>query len=144
MFKARGTRIISEIDATAPQSVQEGVSGFAMGSPSQSDTEQASEALAATMGMGFPVLPPNFRARLIAAQQGDLTAIQEMRGIGDQVPAHMQMAFAEMVQDMTGRLPTDDRHSDFFGTVTRARRRNPLEAPQHASRVATPAARYSD
>ncbi len=127
MFKARGTRVLFEIDATPPQSVQDGIPDVVTWAPSQNEPEPASEALAASMGMGFPALPPNFRARLLAAQAGDLTAIQEMRGIGDQVPAHMRMAFAEMVQDMTGRLPTDDGHSDFFGAVTRACRGKPFQ-----------------
>jgi hypothetical protein len=57
-------------------------------------------ALAMGMQPTLPPLPFNFASRVRAAYAGDLDAIKEMREIGDAIPAHMQVAFAEMVEAM--------------------------------------------
>jgi hypothetical protein len=93
VFRARGTRIVvDDIEAGKPNS---GATAF---SPSTEPEPVAPEKLGANPGL--PVLPPDFKARFTAAQQGDLAAIEEMRTIGELVPSHMQLAFAEMVEDM--------------------------------------------
>lgn len=58
--------------------------------------------LAIALGMVpvLPELPPNFRDVALSAIAGDIQAIAEMRAIGDMVPAHLQIAFAEMVEEM--------------------------------------------
>jgi hypothetical protein len=48
----------------------------------------------------MPQLPPNFRERVRAAYAGNIEAITEMRAIGEMVPEHLQVAFAEMVEEM--------------------------------------------
>lgn len=50
----------------------------------------------------MPELPANFRDRVRGEHAGDLGAIREMRSIGDALPAYMQVAFAEMVEDLLG------------------------------------------
>lgn len=130
MFKARGTRIIFENDATtvsarplvftpahvpdhAPEPLKQpekpvsdvsgnfGVSPAMLALPEQI-AKNADDAadLAAMLGMGFPTLPPNFRDQLLAAKAGNIDAIVLMRRIGEQVPEHLQMGFMEMVHDM--------------------------------------------
>lgn len=109
MFKARGTKIVfdDEIEQSVPVPAPEPADEPVRLEPPAVTRESEpalydadAEDLAAAMGMGLPTLPPNFRDKLLAAQAGDLEAIALMRAIGDQVPAHLQMTFMEMVHDM--------------------------------------------
>lgn len=126
MFKARGTKIVfdDEIEQSVPVPAPEPAAPVRLEPPAvsrltplatptaesglsrgdeievQEQPDDETEDLAAAMGMGLPTLPPNFRDKLLAAQAGDLEAIALMRAIGDQVPAHLQMTFMEMVHDM--------------------------------------------
>jgi hypothetical protein len=114
MFRARGTRIILEdIDPPREEPIAEVFTGAGENLEPDPEPEPVVESaavepepydpeLAAALGMPpqFPTLPPDFKARLLAAHAGDLAAIREMRAIGDRVPDHMRMAFAEMVEEL--------------------------------------------
>jgi hypothetical protein len=58
-----------------------------------------------------PPLPADFKARVMAARAGDLDAIGEMREIGERIPPHMHVAFAEMVERMLGEPMCDYANS---------------------------------
>lgn len=106
MFKARGTRVVGGIErdmfAALPPATQLPVGLPEDPTETPIAPEPAADELAAALGMPIttPELPANFRDRVMAAVAGDLAAIQEMRAIGDQVPPHMRMAFAEMVENL--------------------------------------------
>jgi hypothetical protein len=88
-----------------PSDVLFGFDGPAPTKPAPDAAQAADDdALALALGMRpvMPELPANFRERVLAAHAGDLDAIRETRAIGDAIPAHMQVAFAEMVEGLLG------------------------------------------
>ena len=128
MFKARGTRpvglngtrpaepvrsdlrvepgLVSTVDVQEPDATADTVSPRSEAAAAEAqflqvDGQDAAE-LARVLGMppAFPELPGNFADTVRAAIAGDLASIQEMRRIGDMVPVHLQVAFAELVEQM--------------------------------------------
>jgi hypothetical protein len=85
-----------------PSSVPLYGTGPAMAALEEQRADNAEDAaeLAAMMGMTMPVLPPDFATIARAARAGDVTAITTCREIGEKVPTHMRLAFAEMVHGM--------------------------------------------
>jgi hypothetical protein len=113
MFKARGTKAlnghavdaevvkpvtVSEPDTTADAVVDTIRVPAFVPSPADADLE----ALGLTLGMAprMPELPGNFQERVRAANAGDIAAIQEVRAIGQSVPEHLRLAFAEIIEQM--------------------------------------------
>ena len=111
MFKARGTKIVAEsrpvepdlIEPTATVSLPDALPDATLDTRLPPVEDAGDLALALGMMPTMPELPGNFIDRVRLAHAGDLEAIAEMRRIGDQVPAHLQVAFAEMVEQMLAR-----------------------------------------
>lgn len=95
MFRARGTRIVIDDKPAEPE--------IGLGTPA--DEAKYADDLALALGMelrpaAMPELPPDFGSVVRAAMGGNIEAITAMREIGAQVPAHMQIAFGEMIEDL--------------------------------------------